>query len=74
MPANPGRFTKLFFLPPYSPDLNPIEMVFAKLKTMLRKADERSVENTWRRIGDLLGAFTESECAAYLKHAGYASI
>ena len=65
---------KLFFLPPYSPDLNPIEMVFAKLKTMLRKADERSVENTWRRIGDLLGAFTESECAAYLKHAGYASI
>lgn len=65
---------KLFFLPPYSPDLNPIEMVFAKLKTMLRKADERSVENTWRRIGDPLGAFTESECAAYLKHAGYASI
>jgi transposase len=65
---------KLFFLPAYSPDLNPIEMVFAKLKTLLRKADERSVEATWRRIGDLLGAFTSEECAAYLRHAGYASI
>jgi transposase len=64
---------KLFFLPAYSPDLNPIEMVFAKLKTLLRKADERSVETTWRRIGDLLGAFTATECAAYLRHAGYAS-
>ena len=42
---------KLFFLPPYSPDLNPIEQVFAKLKTLLRKAAERTVEDTWRRIG-----------------------
>ena len=42
---------KLFFLPPYSPDLNPIEQVFAKLKTLLRKAAERTVEATWRRIG-----------------------
>jgi transposase len=42
---------KLFFLPPYSPDLNPIEQVFAKLKTLLRKADERTIEATWRRIG-----------------------
>jgi transposase len=65
---------KLFFLPAYSPDLNPIEMVFAKLKTLLRKADERSVEATWRRIGDLLGAFTPKECANYLRHAGYASV
>lgn len=65
---------KLFFLPAYSPDLNPIEMVFAKLKTLLRKADERSVEATWRRIGDLLGAFTANECANYLRHAGYASV
>lgn len=64
---------KLFFLPAYSPDLNPIEMVFAKLKTLLRKADERSVEATWRRIGELLGSFTAKECAAYLRHAGYAS-
>jgi transposase len=64
---------KLFFLPAYSPDLNPIEMVFAKLKTLLRKADERSVEASWRRIGDLLTAFTAKECANYLRHAGYAS-
>ena len=49
---------KLFFLPPYSPDLNPIEQVFAKLKTLLRKAAERTVEATWRRIGTLLQHFT----------------
>ena len=65
---------KLFFLPAYSPDLNPIEMMFAKLKTLLRKADERSIEATWRRIGDLLGAFNSEECTAYLRHAGYASV
>jgi transposase len=64
----------LLFLPPYRPDLNPIEMMFAKLKTLLRKADERSVEATWRRICDLLSAFTAKECAAYLCHAGYASV
>lgn len=46
----------LFFLPPYSPDLNPIEMMFAKLKTLLRKADERSVDATWRRVGEVLKA------------------
>jgi len=64
---------KLFFLPPYSPDLNPIEQVFAKLKTLLRKADERTVEATWRRIGSLLDCFTPTECANYLKNSGYAS-
>jgi transposase len=64
---------KLFFLPPYSPDLNPIEQVFAKLKTLLRKADERSVEATWRRIGSILGHFSPRECAAYLENSGYAS-
>jgi transposase len=64
---------KLFFLPPYSPDLNPIEQVFAKLKTLLRKAAERTIEATWRRIAQLLDAFTPSECANYLKNAGYAS-
>jgi len=62
----------LIFLPPYSPDLNPIEQVFSKLKTLLRKADERTVEDTWRRIGQLLDRFSPSECANYLKHAGYA--
>ena len=65
---------RLFFLPPYSPDLNPIEQVFAKLKTLLRKASERTVEATWRRIGSLLQAFTPQECANYFRNAGYASI
>jgi transposase len=65
---------RLFFLPPYSPDLNPIEQVFAKLKTLLRKASERTVEATWRRIGSLLQAFTPQECANYFRNAGYASV
>ena len=65
---------KLFFLPRYSPDLNPIEQVFAKLKTLLRKAAERTVEATWKRIGALLSAFAPQECANYFKNAGYASI
>lgn len=65
---------KLFFLPPYSPDLNPIEQVFAKLKTLLRKADERTLQATWKRIGQLLDCFAPAECAKYLKNAGYASV
>lgn len=65
---------KLLFLPPYSPDLNPIEQVFAKLKLLLRKAAERSVEATWQRIGHLLDAFPPKECSEYLKNSGYASI
>jgi transposase len=64
---------RLLFLPPYSPDLNPIEQVFAKLKTLLRKAAERTVEATWKRIGSLLDRFTPAECANYLANAGYAS-
>src|SRR5918996_226737 len=64
---------RLLFLPPYSPDLNPIEQVFAKLKTLLRRAAERTIEATWKHIGQLLDSFTPSECAHYLKHAGYAS-
>jgi transposase len=64
---------KLFFLPPYSPDLNPIEQVFAKLKTLLRKAAERTVEATWKRIGALLQCFAPAECANYFANAGYAS-
>jgi transposase len=62
----------LIFLPPYSPDLNPIEQVFAKLKTLLRKAAERTVEATWRRIGTLLDHFSAEECANYLVNSGYA--
>ena len=65
---------KLFFLPPYSPDLNPIEQVFAKLKTLLRKAAERTVDATWQRIGDLLNRFHPQECSHYLANAGYASV
>jgi transposase len=65
---------KLFFLPPYSPDLNPIEQVFAKLKLLLRKAGERTTEAVWRRIGSLLDAFPPHECANYLRNSGYASI
>lgn len=64
---------KLWFLPPYSPDLNPIEQVFAKLKTLLRKADERTVPQTWKRIGVLLDRFTPKECANYIQDGGYGS-
>ena len=64
---------KLFFLPRYSPDLNQIEQVFSKLKTLLRKADPRTVDDTWRQIGSLLDRFTAEECANYLANAGYAS-
>ena len=64
----------LLFLPPYSPDLNPIEQVFAKLKALLRKAAERTVEATWRRIGSLLDCFTAQECSNYLVNSGYASL
>ncbi len=65
---------RLFFLPPYSLDLNPIEQVFAKLKTLLRKAEVRTVEAVWKCIGALLDCFPPSECAAYLRNSGYASI
>jgi len=65
---------RLLFLPPYSPDLNPIEQVFAKLKTLLRKANARSREATWREIGSLLDRFSPTECANYLKNVGYASV
>jgi transposase len=77
----------LLFLPPYSPDLNPIDLrrengppdhflillIFAKLKALFRKADERSIEASWRRVGTLLEAFSPTECQNYLRHAGYAS-
>jgi transposase len=63
----------LIFLPPYSPDLNPIEQVFAKLKHMLRHAGERTMEATWQRIGTLLDRFTPQECLNYIVNAGYAS-
>jgi transposase len=64
---------KLFFLPKYSPDLNPIEQVFAKLKHLLRKAAARTVDAVCIAIGELLDAFTPKECANYLKNSGYRS-
>jgi transposase len=63
---------KLFFLPKYSPDLNPIEQVFAKLKHLLRKAAARTVETICAAIGQILGAFTPEECANYFRNSGYA--
>ena len=63
---------KLIFLPKYSPDLNPIEQVFAKLKHLLRKAAARTVETVCAAIGELLGTFTKDECANYFKNSGYA--
>jgi transposase len=63
----------LIFLPAYSPDLNPIEQVFSKLKTLLRKENARTIEETWRGIGRLLDNFTPDECANYFRHAGYSS-
>ncbi len=67
-----ARGARLVYLPPYSPDLNPIEQAFAKLKALLRKAAERSVEALWRTIGRLLDRFTAEECRNYVENAGYA--
>ena len=64
---------KLLFLPAYSPDLNPIEQVFAKLKHLLRKAGKRTVEATWKQIGQILDQFTATECKNYLINSGYGS-
>jgi transposase len=66
-----ARGARLLFLPPHSPHLNPIEQVFAKLKHLLRKAAEQSVEATWKRIGSLLDAFPPHESANYFRNSGY---
>jgi transposase len=63
----------LIFLPPYSPDLNPIEQVFAKLKHLMRAAQPRTVEATWRKAGQLLDLFAPNECSNYLRNSGYVS-
>lgn len=63
----------LLYLPPYSPDLNPIEMAFAKLKAQLRKAAKRSIPALWDEIGALLDTYSPFECRNYFRHAGYAS-
>jgi len=66
-----ARGASLWFLPAYSPDLNPIEQVFAKLKELLRAEAQRTVEALWSSVGRLLDRFTSAECANYLAHAGY---
>lgn len=65
---------KLLFLPKYSPDLNPIEQVFSKLKHGLRKAKARSFETVLAALGELLGSYTPQECANYLKNCGYDAV
>ena len=61
----------LVFLPPYSPDLNPIENAFSKLKAMLRKAAARTLEQLWRAIASIIEDFTPKECQNYFAAAGY---
>jgi transposase len=65
---------KLFFLPPYSPDLNPIEQAFSKIKRWMRAAQMRSVPDTWRHIGRLVQTINPDECANYFANSGYASV
>jgi len=62
---------KLLYLPPYSPDFNPIENAFSKLKALLRKAAEKTVERLWAAIGELLTEFTPHQCANFFANAGY---
>jgi transposase len=64
----------ILYLPPYSPDLNPIEQLFAKLKALLRKAAARTRDELWATIGRLLDVCPPADCANYLNHCGYGSI
>lgn len=68
-----AKGAELRFLPPYSPDLNPIEKLFSKLKALLRKAAHRTVDALWNAIGKLLDTFSPTECENYFKSAGYVS-
>ena len=62
---------ELRYLPPYSPDLNPIELAFSKLKKLLRDGAERTVDKLWKLCGQVLDEFTAEECRNYFKHCGY---
>lgn len=68
-----ARGASILYLPPYSPDLNPIEQAFSKIKHWMRQAQKRTIEETWRHIGRLAEAIQPSECANYFANAGYAS-
>src|SRR4051812_43521029 len=64
---------KLLFIPPYSPDLNPIELAFSKLKALLRAKAIRTADALGKALGDLCGSFSPRECANYFRHDGYSS-
>jgi transposase len=68
-----ARGAQMLFLPPYSPDMNPIELAFSKLKALLRKAAARTGRALWRALRTALAQFAPQECANFLAHAGYAS-
>ena len=68
-----ARGAHLIYLPPYSPDLNPIERAFAKYKALLRKAAERTVESLWQTIGRIADLFPPAECRNFFNSAGYAT-
>ncbi len=68
-----ARHAQLIYLPPYSPDLNPIEQAFAKYKALLRKAAERTVESLWQTIGRIADLFAPAECRNFFNKAGYAT-
>ncbi len=68
-----AKGAELRYLPPYSPDLNPIEKMFSKLKALLKKAAKRTIGELWNEIGKLLDTFSPTECENYFKAAGYVS-
>lgn len=69
-----NRGAHLIFLPPYSPDLNPIEQLFAKIKHLLREAQERTEDTLSEKLGQLLDLISPQECANYLRNSGYGSV
>jgi len=72
--ATENTEVQVVYLPPYSADLNSIENVFAKLKTLLRKAKLHTMNGLWKRWGELCDVFSPQECKSYFKHAGYAKM
>ena len=62
---------RLVYLPPYSPDLNPIELVYSKLKWLVRSAGKTTIESLWTFLGQALDRFSSAECLNYLRHCGY---
>jgi len=65
---------RLWYLPPYSPDLNPIEQAFAKVKHWMRAAQKRTIEDIWRHLGHLVATIKPNECRNYFPNDGYASV